>query len=212
MKEKPYQTALVLNGMIRDFKWLNKKLSKFKNIIAVDGGLNYCEKGGVIPQIIIGDLDSAKEKLIEKYKNKVSVFQFPSEKDCSDFEIGLEYAKTFGKGAISVFGAEGGRLDHTVSNLLLLTKCNQRIYFETEYASSFLLDKPTPLRVRIGQTLSILPFSYPLPILSTQGLKWDMNELVLSNEMMSLSNICLETEVKLNLHRGKVLVSLIRML
>lgn len=210
MRAKKSGTALVLNGTIKNLSWLKKSLKKFERIIAVDGGLNYLDKIKVCPHSIIGDLDSASQELIKAYRDHVEFIQFPSDKDFSDFEIALEYVQTLDKGPVTVFGGEGGRLDHTISNLFLLSRFPQRVILETEAATSYLVTGTEKIKTKVGQTISLLPFSIPLPKISTKGLKWDMNELELAKGIMSLSNVCLDKQIEINLEKGCVLVSLIK--
>lgn len=51
---------------------------------------------------------------------------FSPEKDASDMELALEEALARGADAVEVYGALGGRLDHTVANLQLLASFAER--------------------------------------------------------------------------------------
>lgn len=56
-------------------------------------------------------------------KTKVAdVLEFPAEKDETDTEIGLSWAMEQKPDKIRIFGATGGRLDHLLANLMMLTK------------------------------------------------------------------------------------------
>ncbi|WP_443110836.1 hypothetical protein [Caloramator sp. mosi_1] len=58
---------------------------------------NLCYAGGVIPNIIIGDLDSIDKKVYEYFLEKgVKIVSYPKEKDFSDTELCIDYALNLG--------------------------------------------------------------------------------------------------------------------
>ena len=81
----------------------------FDAVIAVDGGFASLEAAGCVPDLALGDFDS-----LGFVPEGVPVKLFPAEKDASDMELALEEALTCGAGAVEVYGALGGRLDHTL--------------------------------------------------------------------------------------------------
>ncbi|MDR2366757.1 MAG: thiamine diphosphokinase, partial [Deltaproteobacteria bacterium] len=115
-------------------------------IVAVDGGATNCLKLGWPIHVLIGDLDSlpkATFKRAQKNNPEMEVAIFAVEKDETDFELALQYVlnKYANFGRIEVLGALGGRVDMTLSNLLL------------PYSERYL----TPIRqsrLQKGQTLA----------------------------------------------------------
>jgi len=90
-------------------------------VIAADGGSRHCQTLGIIPDLLIGDLDSTSKDLIREWKNAgVLVIRHPAQKDQTDLELALLHAQAEGVSEIIVYGAVGGRLDMTFGNLLLL--------------------------------------------------------------------------------------------
>jgi len=62
-------------------------------IIAVDGGANELRRRGIIPNVIIGDMDSISQSTLNYFKDKgVKVVTYPHEKDETDLELALVYA------------------------------------------------------------------------------------------------------------------------
>ncbi len=85
-------------------------------IIAADGGLKYCERDDIVPDIIIGDFDSLG--FIPENDN---VLVLPVEKDDTDTSFAVKYAMKKGFDAFVIFGGTGGkRADHTYANIALL--------------------------------------------------------------------------------------------
>ena len=86
----------------------------FDAVIAVDGGFASLADVGCAPDLAIGDFDS-----LGYVPEGVEVLVFPPEKDASDMELALGEAVARGADAVEVYGALGGRLDHTLANLQL---------------------------------------------------------------------------------------------
>lgn len=85
-------------------------------IIAADGGLKYCEKDGIVPDIIIGDFDS-----LGFVPERDNVLVLPVEKEDTDTSFAVKYAMDKGYDTFVVFGGTGGkRADHTYANIALL--------------------------------------------------------------------------------------------
>jgi len=90
-------------------------------IIAADSGLVYIEEAGYHPQWIVGDFDSLG------YRPKGdNIVCHPVEKDDTDVALAAEIALEKGYRKLYFFGISGGRLDHTLANLQLLTDLSQK--------------------------------------------------------------------------------------
>lgn len=85
-------------------------------IIAADSGLVYIEEAGYHPNLIVGDFDSLGYRPKEE-----NMIYHPAEKDDTDLALAAEAALEKGFCKLYLFGISGGRLDHTLANLQLLT-------------------------------------------------------------------------------------------
>lgn len=86
-------------------------------LIAADSGFDNAVALGEKPSILVGDLDSIKDK---KIPDGVEVYQVPAEKDLTDTQLAVELALSKGARDIVIVGGLSGRLDHTLSNLGVL--------------------------------------------------------------------------------------------
>ena len=91
--------------------------SSFDCVIAVDGGFAHLERLGRAPDVALGDFDS-----LGYVPQAPKVMSFPSHKDKSDLEIAFDYAAEQGADSVVVYGAIGGRLDHTVANMQMAAR------------------------------------------------------------------------------------------
>lgn len=85
-------------------------------IIAADCGLVYIEETGYQPDLIVGDFDSLGYR-----PPKDNVVLHPTEKNDTDMALAADIAMQNGYKKMYLFGISGGRLDHTLANMQLLT-------------------------------------------------------------------------------------------
>ncbi|MEC9490234.1 MAG: thiamine diphosphokinase, partial [Halanaerobiales bacterium] len=118
------RVLLILNGELdldeNDLKQIIKE-QEIDKIIAVDGGANKARKLNIIPDLIIGDLDSITKKNKKFYRKKdLEMIEYPVEKDQTDSEIAVDYCLKNGFEELYLTAALGGRIDQQLANLNLL--------------------------------------------------------------------------------------------
>ena len=90
-------------------------------VIAVDGGGVVCLEGGVTPDVLVGDLDSADSETVDTAaRARRPSPPLPAEKDATDLELAIAEARAQGADEIVVTAATSGRLDHTLAALAAL--------------------------------------------------------------------------------------------
>ena len=64
--------CIILNGEIKNYDYINSVVvtGSYDYIICSDGGANHAYSMNIVPDYIIGDLDSVNENIIEYYKSK----------------------------------------------------------------------------------------------------------------------------------------------
>ncbi len=198
--------VIVANGEPPSAELLDSALTPNTMLVAVDGGLETCHAYGKTPDLITGDFDSTK--LLQIYDHVEQLYT--ENQDKTDLEKALDYILTFPITKITVLGALGKRLDHSLTNLILLTRYPKIITFETDLESCFALDYTTDLQCQKGQTLSLIPFNGPVTGIETSGLKWELNDGTLDKEFVGISNVCLEEEISISFETGDLVCCLPR--
>jgi len=91
-------------------------------LIAADGGALLCSRWGLLPQLVVGDLDSLGADHAEDLARRgARVVAYPADKDESDTELAVRIAHERGAHEMVLLAALGGdRLDHAIANILLL--------------------------------------------------------------------------------------------
>jgi len=91
-------------------------------IICTDGGYDIALEHGIHPDLLLGDFDSVKSSLPED----IETVRFNPEKDFTDLDLALKYSYESGIDTVEIWGGIGGRLDHTIANIQLLSSyCNK---------------------------------------------------------------------------------------
>ncbi len=93
-------------------------------IICADSGIIHCHSLGLKADLWVGDFDSAD---YDKYEtlpalSDAEIIRLNPIKDATDTEFALECAVKRGCNDISVIGAVGTRIDHSLANIFLMEK------------------------------------------------------------------------------------------
>ncbi|MBQ4590904.1 MAG: thiamine diphosphokinase [Clostridia bacterium] len=111
------KTALVITGGYCNVDTVRRVLPVDVDLtIAADSGYATAKKLGITPDITMGDFDSYRDAL----PTGMNVLRVACEKDVTDTMLACEYAKEHGCRYITIIGGTGGRIDHSLSNVLYL--------------------------------------------------------------------------------------------
>jgi thiamine pyrophosphokinase len=108
-------------------------------VIAVDAGLKYLEQQGMLPDWLVGDFDSLEREqypTLQAFRKDRPdrVVQLPVEKDDTDTLAALKLGLRLGYRKFYLYGAMGGRIDHTIANIQTL------LYAKEQGADAYLMD------------------------------------------------------------------------
>ena len=198
-----FDAVLCLNGEISHFDYIAENKGK---IFCADGAANTLISKNIIPDYIIGDLDSVNINSIMSKSKDVKIIEKPSQ-DKNDFEKTLEFLITECKRNILIFGFQGGELEHTLNNWSVLKKfakqLNIIILHNDRYAIP--IHNSIEIELKANETISIIP--QPYCKLKTKGLKWELN-----NETLELGiregarNITTIPNITIDLYSGEYLL------
>ena len=179
----------------------------FDAVYAVDAGLAYLEEIGCMPDVVIGDFDS-----LGYVPLGTNVERYPVHKDKSDLELAFDRAASERFERIFVFGAIGGRLDHTLASLQMAAR------FAEEGMAVTFIAPDCALHILVG------PGSYDLPQLETgtvsvfsacdqsvgvteRGMEYPLDDAVLSNRTsLGLSNELLGKPASVSVEKGTLYI------
>ncbi len=180
-------------------------------IVAIDSGLDHCQKHNVLPSFAIGDFDSASPGALAWAKAKqIPLLTYPAAKDQTDTQLAVEHVLSSGALEILIWGGVGTRLDHSLANVQLLLFIAQRgaqgIVSDGQQEIYLLQDQLT-LEPQDGMCFSILPLSLELEGLSISGARYPLLGVHIDlGDTRTISNEFLEEPVELSLENGIALV------
>lgn len=180
-------------------------------IIAADGGANHCSRLGIIPDILIGDLDSIEQNLLESYtKNKVAIHRHPTRKNNTDLELALEHVLRCNATSLHIFGALGGRWDMSLANIFMLTDTRfEKIKITLSSHDCFmqiLYPGKNMVQGETGQRISLLPVKEDVLDVCLEGFEYPLSRYnIYFGSSIGVSNILTKNYGSIK-HRAGVLL------
>lgn len=176
-------TVLIFaNGELKNAAaWVGPYLAQATAVIAADGGSNHLARLGIVPHVLIGDLDSTPPEMVAQLRQQgTAVFQHPRDKNETDLELALHYAATqFPQAEILLLGVLGGRLDQTLANILLLAHpmlAGRVVRLVDEVQSAWLVTDFTEIVGHVGDTVSLIPLGGAVHVDHTTHLRWPLQD------------------------------------
>lgn len=190
--------------------WVRSYVSQESILIAADGGARHLDKLELFPHVVVGDLDSLdldlRSLLVER---DVELIVAPQEKDETDLELALIYAARNHDGTILIFGGTGGRLDQTISNILLLSHpeiTGREVILVEPHQKAWMVESETAITGKRGDLVSLIPCWGGVRVKHTEGLKWLLqNEWLYPGPARGVSNIMTEDQASIEISDGRVL-------
>lgn len=204
------KVIICLSGSI-DKEILKKECREARYIIAADGGGNALYNNNIIPDVLLGDLDSISDEALSYFKEKdILIEKYPAEKDYTDGELALIKAVTLNPDEVVFLGAIGSRMDHVFGNINLLYKAmlnNIEGKIVDKNNIIMLSDKGIVLEKFDGFKFSIIPYNGCVEMLTIEGGKYDLNNYTLNTgETITISNEFKDENVKISFKKGTILL------
>lgn len=202
---------ILANGEWNGKERLQEIVRSARTIIATDGAWAKAHERGIKVDLVIGDADSLTEaERILLCSSPVEVLTYPCEKDWTDLELALDNALSRNPDRISIYGALGGRVDHSLASLFLLEKgvvAKVPIEIIAGDERIFLLaDRCEVPDAQIGDRISLLSLAETVKI-KTTGLKYTLNNDPLRRaSSKGISNEIISSPVRLEVKDGLALV------
>ncbi len=181
--------VLIITGGRIDPCFANHFINKTEwgKVIAADSGLEYCRKEGVIPDLILGDFDSADPETFCAYQARYPsrIEKFPSRKDETDTELAIRKAVEAGADSITILGATGSRMDHVLGNIQLLKlamDAGVECFLVDEHNRIRMTDKNLTLEksCQYGDYVSLIPYTPAVEGLTLTGFAYEVADYTMT--------------------------------
>ena len=194
------RAVIIGNGTICDHSYIRSLIHTDDIIICADGGLKHAAKMGITPDIAIGDFDSSEKD------GSVMTYVYPKRKDFTDGELAVDHAIEQGYDEILLLGMTGTRIDHTLTNIFLLTK-PANIYMADDHNEIYLVRSELIIKGKKGKTLSIIPVSGDLKGIQTEGLEYPLHgETLFFGHSRGNSNVITSDLCRISVQSGMGIV------
>ena len=176
-------------------------------LIAADGGLDTLHALTIRPDLVIGDLDSAKERP----QKDVPVIRLPTHKDITDTDAAVREAISRGCTRFFLYGMLGGRPDHSFANITLLARLAQQGYYAALYGAGYEISAVHNGTLSFDKArrgyLSVFSFSDKSEGITLRGLAYDMENGALENTFgLGVSNEFTGKPASVSVQSGTLLV------
>lgn len=207
------KTLIITGGKInKNFAKKYLKSNKYDIIIAVDKGLETIDYLKLQPQYVLGDFDSVNTKILEKYKKQnIKIIKLNPEKDLTDTHSAIDLALKLKSTEITILGAIGTRLDHTMANIHILKQAldkNIKAKIVNEKNEIELINKEIIIKKDDNyKYVSIIPLTTNVTGITIEGMKYIINDYTLSiGDSLGVSNEQIDKEAKISIKTGILVV------
>jgi thiamine pyrophosphokinase len=203
--------VLVLNGILHPDPRLLSILDRAEYLIAADGGANWLAAQDHVPDLLVGDMDSVEPEVLDRLRAQgCRIEQHPAQKDETDAELALQAAIALSPQEITVLGALGGRIDHTLGNLALLAMPGLdgiATYIWDGVSVTWLVTESTEIWGAPGDTVSLIPWGGDAVGIVTEGLAYPLQgETLGMGPSRGISNVLAEVPARVTVQAGRLLV------
>lgn len=156
------------------------------HIICADGGTDFACKHSIVPEVVVGDLDSITDEGLSFIKEHgIPVEKYEIEKDWTDTEIALNRVPSGSEITLICPLGNNGRLDHIIGNIQLaaaFASKHKRIILTDGITSVYLMSGKDSISVDLTAykaklAVSLVPFSFGSAVhdVTTSGLYYSLN-------------------------------------
>lgn len=195
------RAIIICAGSVVDYGYIGTFVREGDMVICADGGFEHARKMGCRPDVIVGDMDSLGE-----LPQDTKIVRFPTKKDLTDTEIAVQYAITNGATEVILLGAIGSRMDHSMTNILMMINVPCSVTIVDENQKITLVNSHIDINERIGTVVSLVPLTRVSGIV-TRGLEYPLdNESLEVGFGRGVSNIVTSKDAAVSLKSGKLLL------
>lgn len=146
-------------------------------IIACDGAVVQLLKNDIIPNFIVGDLDSIPQQMFGSQIEKLGITVIPMpNQDSNDLAKALQYCKYLDATNIDVIGVEGGRLDHQIGAYFSLCEQGSNAILHLDNWTARLVPREGLVfdSIEKGKNISLFAIGTVNGV-KISGVKWSLN-------------------------------------
>ena len=206
------RAVIFLNGELKGSdEFYHNYIEAKDTIFCADGGAKYTYQLNLMPDLILGDLDSLQQEIIKFYQERSVEFEkFPVEKDKSDTELLLERVLDEGYQEVVLLAALGKRFDHALANLYLLEgffKEEVVVKIITPHNQLEVIKSEKMIKGQSDKTVSFFPLSKKVEGVMLKGFKYELEDgKLIRGKTLGLSNSISSDLAQVEIKTGTLLM------
>ena len=208
------KTIIIGNGEINNYDIIREYFDQ-AYIIACDGGVKHCRAMMIMPNIMVGDFDSANKEDAEFFENLgVLKEKFPVRKNETDMEIAINMAIDKNSTEIYIVGGLGRRFDHSLANVHILlrpVRLGIRTCLLDEHYIITLVEDSIDIVGEKGQTVSLIPLTTEVKGINTKNLDYALTNATMEiGHSLGVSNVMTDDIATISVGEGVLILIMSR--
>ena len=182
-------------------------LQHHPTVLACDGALATCLEHGIVPDAVVGDMDSVDASVITRFVDLGGQVHRREEQDSHDLSKALVLAEELGHLSCLVVGATGGDRGHEWANLLTCAASSIDIECLGDHHTHrfFSHDKTHSIETRVGEKFSL--FGMPnAEGITLSGAKYTLEKTTLRMGSLGLHNVAVSSTVNITYTAGRLML------
>jgi thiamine pyrophosphokinase len=206
------RAAVFLNGSPDPPGLIRGVAGRADLVVAADGGARHALEADVVPDIVVGDMDSLGEEFaLEAERRGASLERHPARKDKMDGHLAVLAARRLGASAADLLCVTGGRISalFAVPHVLLAAeRVGLRSTVVAGWGQAFVVEDGSRAVEGVPQDgLSIFPLSGPASGVSLEGFAYPLHEARLEpGDTLGFHNELTGREARVSVRSGTLLV------
>ncbi|MDD5712892.1 MAG: thiamine diphosphokinase [Smithellaceae bacterium] len=204
---------IVSGGAISTPGFIPRQIASAETIgmICADGGGRHLYELGIVPDVVVGDMDSLPEEILRHFVSHAArVVRHPAAKNETDTELALREAFNLKPDEVRILGALGKRIDHSLANISLLmlgVKSGIPVRLIDPWCEVFLVSGRYILEGEPGQTVSIFPHPERAQGITLEGFEYLLEDSTMEMERpYGISNRLVASRAVISVTKGCLLV------
>lgn len=198
--------CVIIGGGETTTEFILENLKNDDFVICADSGYDYLVDTNIVPNLIIGDFDSIKNKSLS-----VDTITLPVEKDITDTQAAFEKGKAKGYSDFLLLGGTGGRFEHTFANIAVMASATCKgIGFEIiDEKHHFYCVHNSSISIKKGnnEQVSVFAFGCVAKGVSEKGMYYSLDNAELSPfDHIGISNHIVDDFGTISVENGTLII------
>jgi thiamine pyrophosphokinase len=206
------RAAIFLNGAPDSERLIQAVAGRADFVVAADGGARYALATGIVPDLIVGDMDSLREDLAREIERRgAELERHPVRKDKMDGHLALLAAKERGATAAEFVCAAGEKVGAVFALphiLLAAERLGLPSSAVADWGRMFVVEVGSrTVEGAAGDSISVFPLTGPATGVTLAGMGYPLTNATLEpGDTLGFHNVLVGREAKVSVDGGTLLV------